>query len=262
MSAARKRRSKMDQVIAAGAGLPDLNFTMVSEPWIDFMIQAAGTYDIVDASSPFVDAIHLKPGYECLRVKGNVPPHTDRAFPRWVYMLAFRGDDAVMCCHGHRGMRLRPGMLLEFDEHRRHRVEQSEQSFMIWTPLDSDRRLSLEEALEGHRKQFLEGNSALLAGRRPEEICADDHRIVHDGRIVWVYDASGFCIARLGRGGYALAHRDQDLLRVETQYDIKLRRRPGLADWHLLVKKLAERGIELPDSAMPKWLSGAVSADL
>jgi hypothetical protein len=230
----------------------------VSEPWVEFMIRAARAHNHRDAATPFVDAVYLKPGYQCLRVRGNVPPHTDRAFPEWVYLLAFRADDAVMHCHGLPPMRLQPGMLFEFNEHRRHRVEQDPDSMMIWTPLDSDRRLSFEEAMEGHRRQFSEGSTATLKGSVQSEITTDRHRIVHDGRIVRAYDARNFCVAFLDRGGFCVAYQEANGANgagVQVKYPLLTMRRPRLTDWARM-KALLEHhhGLSLPDTAMPKWL--------
>jgi hypothetical protein len=229
----------------------------VSEPWIEYMIAAASQYTHNDAATPFVDTVTLKPGYQCLRVRGNVPPHTDRAFPEWVYLLAFRADNAVMHCHGHPPMRLKPGMLFEFNEHKRHRVEQDSSSMMIWTPLDSDRRLSFEEAMEGHRRQFRQGSSATLAGSMQQEIVTNRHRIVHDGRIVRVYDWRNFCIAFLDRGGFCVAYEEKG----DVKYPMLTMRRPRLNDWRRMRNLLEQHHkMLLPDTAMPKWLTGDAGA--
>jgi hypothetical protein len=53
----------------------------VSEPWIQFMIEAARHYSHRDAATPFLDGIYLRPGYQNYRVRGSILPHTDRASP-------------------------------------------------------------------------------------------------------------------------------------------------------------------------------------
>lgn len=229
----------------------------VSEPWIEFMIEAAKAHNHRDAATPFVDAVSLKPGYQCLRVRGNVPPHTDRAFPEWVYLLAFRADNAIMHCHGHPPIQLKPGMLFEFNEHKRHRVEQAPDSMMIWTPLDSDQRLTFQEAMEGHRRQFAQGSSATLASSLPRETVTNRHRIVHDGRIVRAYNPCNFCIAFLDRGGFSVAYQEGN----EVVYPLLTMRRPRLEDWQRM-NVLLERHhhMRLPDAAMPKWLTGEAEA--
>jgi hypothetical protein len=184
----------------------------VSEPWIESMIEAARHHTHQDAATPFVDGVYLRPGYQCLRVRGNVKPHTDRAFPEWVYLLAFRADDVVMYCHGHGGARLKPGMLFQFNEHRRHRVEQHPDSYLIWSPLEVDRQLTFEEAMEGHRRQFHEGASILLKGSIERQTVSGRHRIVHDGRIMRAYDAQNFCVAFLDRGGFCVAYQQAGLM--------------------------------------------------
>lgn len=229
----------------------------VCETWVDFMIGAAREFRHRDAATVFVDALALKPGYQGLCVQGNVPPHTDRAFPEWVYMLVFRADDAVMHCYGHPPMRLKPGMLFEFNEHRRHRVEQDPSSTMIWTPLDSDRRLTFDEAMDLHRRQFAQGSSSLLSGSVPREIVTRKHRIVHDGRILRAYDNRNFCVAFLNRSGLAMACEEAG----SVAYPMSFKRRPRVADWDRLNAMLElHHELTLPPESMPHWLAGTADA--
>src|SRR5687767_4865238 len=73
--------------------------TMVSSAWVQPLIERAHTPQLWDAATPFVDPIELAPGYNGLRLAGNLRPHTDMAFPKWCYLLVFRGGQTYMTMH-------------------------------------------------------------------------------------------------------------------------------------------------------------------
>src|SRR5262245_16460084 len=91
--------------------------TMVTADWIKPLIERAHAPQLWDAATPFVDPIELAPGYNGLRLAGNLRPHTDLAFPKWCYLLVFRGGQTHMTMHRKQNIRLKAGMLFELDEH-------------------------------------------------------------------------------------------------------------------------------------------------
>ena len=234
----------------------------VSEPWIEFMIEAARHYSHRDAATPFLDGIYLRPGYQSYRVRGSILPHTDRASPEWSYILVFRADDSVLHCHGQPAVRLKPGMLLEFNEHQRHRLEQDPESLFIWNSFDGDHRLSFEEVVEGHRRKFNEGASVLIKGTLEQHVVTNRHRIVYDGRIMRAYDAQNFCVCFLDRAGFSVAYQEADARGATHVRDPLLTmRRPRLSDWNRMQVLLAEHhGLVLPDVVMPKFMTGEAEA--
>lgn len=239
--------------------LPKLRSMAVSEPWIDELAELSLAPYQQDAVTPFISPVALKPHYRALRVRGKIPPHTDRAFPQWNYMLVFRADSATLMCHGHEAIRLKRNMLVEFDEHRRHRVAQPPDSVLVWMVYDVDSRLSLQEALDGHRRKFFEGGSADLQSAKPREFRTDKYRIVADGRIMWVYTTNDFCTAFMDRGGFSVCVRGVD--RPGATYPLLTMRRPRKSDWDKMSELMRRHyGFALPAAAMPRFLTGAADA--
>jgi hypothetical protein len=235
--------------------------TMVSADWVQPLIERAHKPQFWDAATPFVDPIELAPGYNGLRLAGNLRPHTDLAFPKWCYLLVFRGGRTHMTMHRKQNIRLRAGMLFELDEHRRHSVVQRPSDLMVWTPLDSDQRLSLDEALERHRQLRDTGTFVLADKSKLKSIDRKGFKIVYDTRIVWVHDAHGACVARFGRGGYALCAAAAAKPDTPPTYLLLTHRTPHPAGWARWVEGVRRtHSVRIPTRVMPKFLRAGEKA--
>lgn len=98
----------------------------------------------------FINPCHVG-GREVLYALGEVHEHTDMEFPRWAYILVLRADRMpVLHVRGCEPLELETGMLVEFDAHAPHSLEQPDDSLFVWAPLDYKEKQALAVAEAEH----------------------------------------------------------------------------------------------------------------
>jgi len=247
------------------AAAAPLRFKSVTARWAGPLIRAAYQPIEWDASTPFVDPIELKPGYFGLRAGGPVRPHTDPLFARWCYLFVLRAERAILKQHGRKDLRLKPGMLVEINSHRRHSLVQAPRDIIVWVPLDANERMPLDEALMQHRALLKTGTFVLHSADKVREIRSEEGRVVYDERMTWVYDHGGRCVARMGTDSYAICRSPHERTRVvpggRASYLHISRREPHRKDWDFMVEAVRKaHGIAIPNCAMPRFIRDGVKA--
>jgi hypothetical protein len=137
--------------------------------------------------------------YQVLSATANIGPHIDPDFPPWSYILVLRAADAILKTHGHEDLLLAPGMLVEFNAHRKHSLKQPTKNTAIWAPLDRLLRIDLPIALALIEHSIEDPFS--MANNKLSETATIPHEVISDGRTVWIHDGAGAEIARFGVDG-------------------------------------------------------------
>jgi hypothetical protein len=226
----------------------------VTTPWLAEIIDIANHTPwrgFVTSIEPFrlIDGER----YEALGVKGSVAKHVDREFLPWSYVLILRAGDTVLKCDGHQALKLRPGMLVEFNSHRLHQLRQPNDDVLIWTPLDFEQPIDIADALGVHERNLKDRRSLADASRHRDII--DNVEIATDGTTVWVNGADGGCIGRFSPNASEI-HMTA-ALQIETgrQCLMCTHGKPDYHAWKDFVVTM-ERiyGVNIPESRRPRWL--------
>lgn len=124
----------------------------LSDPWVQALIHLCQGLDVSAVSETTIDPIWIKEcSKQALVAKGYIPFHTDNDCDPWAYLLILQADNAVLDVVGQPRVQLAPGMIVEFNAHRQHRLIQPPGQLTLWLPLDSTERLSLDKAAHGFR---------------------------------------------------------------------------------------------------------------